>query len=72
MNRPDPLTDAYWLTVKKAYTKAKDPKVPLHTVPEWIDAAAFFGARLGKTDDDVLRDCINYSIFVESGGTEHE
>jgi len=71
-NRPDPLNDAYWLSIKRAYEKAKDPEVPLYTVPEWVEAATFFGTRLGKSENDVVRDCINYSIFVESCGTEYE
>lgn len=70
--KPDPLNDIYWLSIKKAYEKAKDPEVPMDLVPEFIDAAAFFGVRLGKTEEDVMTDCINFSIFMESGGVEHE
>lgn len=71
-HKPDPLNDIYWLSVKRAYEKAKDPEVPMDLVPEFIDAAAFLGVRMGKAWDDVMRDCINYSIFVTSGGAEHE
>lgn len=69
---PDPLKDIYWMSVRKAYEAAKDPEVPIELVPEYVDAAAFFGTRLDKSEDDVMADCINYSIFIESGGTEHE
>lgn len=72
MHKPDPLNDIYWLSIKKAYEKAKDPDVPMELVPEFIDAAEFFGRRMDKTWDDVMRDCINFSIFMESGGAEHE
>ena len=70
MHQPDPLNDIYWLSIKKAYEAAKDPDVPLDRVPEFVDAASFFGVRLGKTEDDVMRDCIDYSIFEEQRSGE--
>lgn len=59
---PDPLRDIYRVSIIKAYNAARDPEVPLELVPEFVDAAAFFGERLGKTWDDVLNDCIDHSI----------
>lgn len=69
---PDPLRDIYRLSLKKAYEAASDVEIPMDLIPEYIDAAAFFGVRLGKTWDDVMTDAINYSISIMSGGRHIE
>ena len=68
MPRTDPLSDAYWLSIRRAYEAARDPRVPLRAIPDYVEAAAFFGLRLGKSDDVVLDDCIAYSMFEQSRG----
>jgi hypothetical protein len=72
MSKPDPLLDIYQLSIAKAYAAARDPEIPLDLVPEYVEAAAFFGERLGKTWDDVMVDCINHSIEDMQRSGEHE
>ncbi|MGJ9412375.1 hypothetical protein ACHAAC_06660 [Aeromicrobium sp. CF4.19] len=70
--KPDPLKDIYQLSIAKAHDAALDVEVPIELVPEYVDAAAYFGVRLGKTWDDVMTDCINYSITEMQRSGEHE
>jgi hypothetical protein len=60
--KPDPLRDIYRVSIVKAFNAARDPEIPMELVPEFVDAAAFFGEQLGKTWDDVMNDCIDHSI----------
>jgi hypothetical protein len=60
--KPDPLRDIYRVSIIRAFDAARDPEIPMELVPDFVDAAAFFGERLGKTWEDVMNDCIDHSI----------
>lgn len=67
-HKPDPVRDGYQLCLSKAYEAACDIEIPMERIPGYIDAAWFFGLRLGKTWDDVMVDAINFSIWTMTGG----
>jgi hypothetical protein len=72
VSEPIVLEDVYEIALLAAYDAARNDKIRFSGVMEYLDAAEFIGARLGKSGEDVINELLDCTIAELERGDMHE